>query len=88
MKDLHDDQDEERDLMDEQFEKTKHGIAELAGLQPTEEIDRCNDLCKQIAEQFNVQFGKQEVIIEFLRNEMMLERERSAMPLSLNLIHY
>ena len=29
MKDLHDDQDEERDLMDEQFEKMMAGMAGL-----------------------------------------------------------
>ena len=78
MKEFHENLDEERDVMDEQYDKLRSGIEQFS-----DRVDKQfavgDDLCSQMVDSYNEQHRKQEVIIEFLRNEMMLEGARSAM---------
>ena len=76
MKEFHENLDEERDVMDEQYDKLRGGIEQFS-----DRVDKQfavgDDLCSQIVKCYNEQHMKQEVIIEFLRNEMMLDGARS-----------
>ena len=81
MKEFHENLDEERDVMDEQFDKLRKTVSMFSDRvdQQFAVGDNLTDLCSQIMDSHNEQHMKQEVIIEFLRNEMMLEGARSAM---------
>ena len=78
MKEFHENLDEERDVMDEQYDKLRSGIEQFS-----DRVDKQfavgDDLCSQIVKCYNEQHMRQEVIIEFLRNEMMLDGARSTM---------